>query len=384
MNQTRRAERLITQNLVAAAATFEWRPEMTWSGVRQLSILIDLFCLHDRLAVLGRDACWMMMEKSSLASPLGLAIVMLDEFDERDDVVEKACTKLVSYLTGSLPIQDCRRLIEATLRGPPLTQRPFSPSPDEVEDFNTGADWVRTFPQGQDIGKALDSEAYHYRHVTFFVRTFLYLAYAEVMGLPLTPDETRTPAIEKMLRQEGNIRHRLRKALSEAFPNRFLTDEIELTRNVTPLASIVFDRAYPKKENIPAEIEKLRNELAPFRKRVQIEERALLSASGSKEVQARQKWDTVYKEIEEHIGRGKGPVTVSIKDIPNIVDAISGALGDPTKLPSAIKTLAGLPLDALQTFLRRRPAIEIFRLGPKIPNSASLRKTAHRLFGDIH
>jgi hypothetical protein len=380
MNEDSLPERLITQNLVAAAATYERIDEMTWSAVRQLAILIDLFCLHDRLAVLGRQA-YSMLTKASELSALGLEIVSVGEFYSHPDLVSAACVRLATYLDDALTIEECRKLIEATLEASHI-ERAFSASPDSVEDFNTGADWLRTFPRGQDIKAALDRETHDHRSVTFFVRTFLYLTYAELKELPLTPDETRATAMAGIVRTEGNIRQRMREALQKAFPNRFLTDEIELTRALTPLASVVFDRAYPRRENIPKEIQKLRNELRPFRRRVQEAEKDLIWATGREEARAKQKWEAVYKEIEAEFGRGEGLVNVDITSGLSTAEAAARFAESSTKVSAVIKTLA-LPLDVLVTFLRRRPAIEIFHLGDKIPSSVSLKQTAYALFGHV-
>jgi hypothetical protein len=284
-------------------------------------------------------------------------------------------------LDDALTIEEFRKLIEATL-DPSHISRAFSLNPDSVEDFNVGAAWLRTFPKGLDIKNALYRETNCHRSVTFFVRTFLYLTYAEVNDLPLTPDATRAAAVEGIVREEGNIRHRVRDTLGRAFPNRFLTDEVELTRAITPLASIVFDRAYPRKENIPKEIERLRTELKPFRTRVQDAEKNLIWATGREEAKAKWKWEAVYKELEAEFGRGEGLVNVDIKNGLSTVESATRFAESPTKVSFAIKTV-GLPLDVLATFVRRRPAVEIFRLGSKIPSSHSLKKTAYALFGDV-
>jgi hypothetical protein len=62
----------------------------------------------------------------------------------------------------------------------------------------------------------------------------------------------------------------------------------------------------------------------------------------------------------------------------DVVDLVRES-GDPKA--SAITKVLGLPLDLLGKYLRRRPAIEIFRLGDVIPNSKRLENVATVLFG---
>jgi hypothetical protein len=46
--------RLVTQNLLVSAAFAERHNKPDWDSVRNLSMLIDLYCLSDEVVVLGR------------------------------------------------------------------------------------------------------------------------------------------------------------------------------------------------------------------------------------------------------------------------------------------------------------------------------------------
>jgi hypothetical protein len=389
MNDDSGAERLITQNLVAAAATYERTTDMTWSAVRQLAILIDLFCLHDRIAVLGRQAYSMLSRDSELMA-LGLDVVVLREFVSHPDLVKAASVRLATDLEGAPSIEDCEKLVRAMLQADRV-ERAFSLNPDDVDDFNAGVEWLRTFPSGrQDIQRALERDTHHHRAVTFVIRSFLYTTYAELNKIPLTPDEARIIACEKMVREEGSIRYRMRQALSKAFPDRFFTDDIEMTRAVTPLASIVFERSYPSRKNIPKEIQRLRTELAPLRKRIQETEEHLHWAEGHEEAKAKRKWQAVFQEIEAEFGRGEGLMTTEMKPLLTFGEGLlalggGAAAADASALkliPAAIKTLT-LPLEKLSQFIRRKPAIELFRLGSSVPSSGRLKMATDALFGHV-
>src|SRR4029453_5477948 len=73
-------------------------------------------------------------------------------------------------------------------------------------------------------------------------------------------------------------------------------------------------------------------------------------------------------------GGSKEPSTMA----SDVVDLVRES-GDPKA--SAITKVLGLPLDLLEKYFGRRPAIEIFRLGDVIPNSKRLENVATVLFG---
>jgi hypothetical protein len=47
--------RLVTQNLLTSAAQYEWRERLTREFLDDLSTLICIFCMYDKIKVLGRD-----------------------------------------------------------------------------------------------------------------------------------------------------------------------------------------------------------------------------------------------------------------------------------------------------------------------------------------
>ena len=137
--------------------------------------------------------------------------------------------------------------------------------------MTTGREWLQTLPSGTDIVEQLAREENAHRPTTFLVRTFLYLAHADAHQIPLTPDTSRVPVLETTVRTERNLRQQLLKKLNEQSQAGLLTDDfrdVELTRQITTLASIVFERAQPKATNIPKEMQRLRKELAPIRARI--------------------------------------------------------------------------------------------------------------------
>src|SRR5437868_9118921 len=111
--------------------------------------------------------------------------------------------------------------------------------------------------------------------------------------------------------------------MGEAFQDSRLGDELNVTRDITPLAAIVFDRASPHRSNIPAEMVRLRDELAPFRKRLRDAEEDLLWGTRDNEIAAFRKWKAVFEEIEREFG--KGDHLVSVSGVLGFAEGVAGA-----------------------------------------------------------
>ena len=54
--RTMTGRRLITQNMLAAAAQIESGKHISWSDIRDFVALADLFCLYDQVEIIGRQA----------------------------------------------------------------------------------------------------------------------------------------------------------------------------------------------------------------------------------------------------------------------------------------------------------------------------------------
>jgi hypothetical protein len=65
----------------------------------------------------------------------------------------------------------------------------------------SGEDWLRTVPSHADIVRQLEKEADYHRASTFVVRSFLYLAYADVYEVVFTPDSVRAKPLGTIIKQ---------------------------------------------------------------------------------------------------------------------------------------------------------------------------------------
>ena len=191
-------------------------------------------------------------------------IVHIDSLPKDPRIVEAACGHLGAYLEETEKTTQFEPLFMAIAR-PDSVSRAFSRDASTERDVAMGRDWLQTLPPGTNILEQLTREEDVHRGTMFLARTFLYLAYADSYRLPLTSDTARVPVLEGAVHTERNLRQRLLKRLNERSQETLLTDDfggLDLTRNITPLASVVFERACPDKRNIAKEMQRLREELA--------------------------------------------------------------------------------------------------------------------------
>jgi hypothetical protein len=268
-------QRLITQNLIADAARFEISDALDLNSISELSKFIDIFCLYDKVTVLGRQAYSMMRRNSEFIDALD-QIVEIKEFGDRTKVIDIASAHLGTYLDGRQGDASWKsRLLDAVL-SPDAVERSFDPNPDSASDLELGDLWLKTLPTSADVVSELKKEREAHRGATFLIRRFLYLAYSDVTGLPFTPDAVRSVVLEKVLREEQALRSKLIAKLKEAGSMSLMGNNTHLTRRISPLASIVYERAWPKKENIVSEMVALRSELRSLRERLRSVEQELL------------------------------------------------------------------------------------------------------------
>lgn len=252
--------------------------------------------------------------------------------------------------------------------------------PDTPDDIEIGRQWLLTAPTHADLVELLEGEGkYAYRGTTFLVRTFLYLAYANVSQIVFTPDTTRALVLENILAKEEQFRGRLLKRLQEPWEDHQMPDR------VTPLAAIIFKRAYPDKRNIPTEMAKLREELTPLRKRLHDIEDRLLRRSYDEALSAKDQWNDILAEIERDFTEPTfkhASAEVKVRRALNLVD-VGDLIANPLSPGTWAKTLLGAPLEAIYRMLRQRPVIEIHRLKRQLPGSQQLEELISNLFGEV-
>jgi len=372
------SRRLVTQNLLVSAVSHEVRARTNWQSVHDLSVLIETFCLYDELVVLGRQAYSMLeplRDQSEIFNVVN-KVVRVESPDSSPRLVHAACGHLGAFLNERVEIDRFQPLIESLFE-PDWVARAFATSPEEVVDFQTGEEWVRTVPDETNILKALEKDAEFHRSTTFVLRTFLYLAYADINRVPLTPDKTRARVLEPIVRSEKQLRKQLLAKIGSEFQKNYLGND-EVRRNITPLASVVFDRAGSKPNNIPEEMLRLRRELTPLRDRLGNIEALLDGETHQTELKIVRKWEGVFQEIERKHGAGAGLVT--LEGALTFAESAGKVAAKPHNPATWFKPLA-LPIDAIRKLFARRPVIEIHRL--QFPSTAKLQATAHKLFGDL-
>jgi hypothetical protein len=201
------SRRLVTQNLLVSAASHELQGATNWRAIHDLSVFIETFCLYDEIVVLGRQAYSMLPNRSDIIGAAG-EIIRVDQPIPDSQLTGAACGHLSAFLNERSETNRYRPLVES-LFDPRWVELAFDVRPDGAEDLRSGEEWLRTIPDKSDILGALDRDKEFHRGTTFLARTFLYLAYADINGMALTPDTTRAKLFEPIVQSERELRRRL-------------------------------------------------------------------------------------------------------------------------------------------------------------------------------
>lgn len=369
------SQRLVTQNLLVSAASYDFQGKMSWPAIQDLSVFIDAFCLYDEIVVLGRQAYSMLPNRSDLIAAVG-DVVRVDEPHADARVVSAACGHLGAFLNERVDSDRYRPLIDS-LSNAYSVYHAFATTPDGPDELQQGEEWLRTVPSEIDVLAALDQDEDFHRSITFLVRTFLYLAYADINQITLTPDSTRAKVLDPIARSERKLRQLLLEKIKDEFQKNSFADDVNIKRRITPLASIVFDRA-SKPQNIAREMVKLRYDLAPMRERLAKVESRLASGSRKDELAVAREWSRVFEEIEKVYGRGEG--LLSLESTLAFAE-LAGKFAEKPSSPETWAKMLALPVNVIRRMVSRLPAIEIHRM--QFPSSERLQRVVHKLFGDI-
>lgn len=379
--EKRPGQRLITQNLLASAALFESQERVNWATIEDLSALIDLFCLYDRAIAIGHNY----YEPQSVPQS-GLFDLLKDfvnfsppEGIEVEALSGSASQHLATFLGDEKDSDRFRSVLASVFsRSYKWVVRP----PDTPDDIEIGRQWLLTAPTHKDLVKLLEGEdEYAYRGTTFLVRTFLYLAYANVSQIVFTPDTTRALVLENILAKEEQFRGKLLKHLQEPWKDRQMPDG-----RVAPFAAIIFKRAHPDKRNIPTEMAKLREELTPLRKRLHDIEDRLLWRSNDESLAAEVQWNSILEEIKRDFSEPTfkhASAEVKIIRGLNYARSLFDLTDKPMSPETWAKALLGAPLEDVYRILRRRPVIEIHGLRRQLPGPGQLMSIISDLFGEV-
>lgn len=374
MQGDNRGRRLVTQNLLASGILHEKKSQnITLHTIADLCILIDTICLYDKLIVMGRQAYEVFHNPDSNLADILSGLVQVEDFSGAR-LNSIAASHLAAFLGNDKPVGQIEPLFDAIL-SPGSIARALSTTPDTPQEVEMGVEWLQTLPGGAQIATELDRDDAAHRSVTFFARTFLYLAHADESRLPLTPDSARSPVLQAVAVAEKNRRQTLREQLlkvaDDAFHTHTLGDEFAITRDVTPLAALVLDRAWPNRKNIAREIMKLRDELTPLRKRLREAEDVFFFDDRREELKAVRKWEGVFKEIERQFGKGEHLLNVS-----GLLGFSAGAteVAIAPHKPAGWFQLLNLPVEIKRRILARRTIIELHRLHKELPGSGRLAR----------
>lgn len=376
--------RLITQNLLTSASYFENSAILDWAAIQDLSTFIDVFCLYEKAVVLGRAAGNVINSDTSNFYSLLRDMAFINIENPPTEIAASITSTATKHLAAFLQEGDTDRFHD-------LANAAFEPNtavygltykPDRAEEIQIGKEWLQTTPTASNLLEQLEKETYSSRGTTFLVRTFLYLAYADVSKITLTPDITRGPILKSVLEKEASYREEILSKLKgqwEKYPSR---GELELRRNVSPFAAIVFKRA-KSKDDIPEEMAKLRYETEALRKELQeVETKALWWTTRDEAIKAERKWNEIIKEIETNFG--SDPRLITIKRGLNFAGGIAEIGAEPQSPKGWISLITDPIYDIVKRFIARGPAIEIHTLKSQLQSPVALRADIDRLFEDIH
>lgn len=374
--------RLVTQNLLISGAYLERGTEIDWGAIRDLSALINVYCLYDKMVVLGRGST---KGIGKLDSEI-LDLIQEDGLIQPAEIDEKSAAKVAKVASRHLRVfldEEREDIFEPIARSALSADNAWyslCAIPDGWDNIEAGRDWLKKYPSRKTLLEELERESHASRGTTFLVRSFLYLAYAIEKRLVLTPDSARALVLGEIAKKGTELRERVLLALQEGWKVRqSLLDDEEVENNTTPLAAVVFERAYPDRRRIVPEMRNLRDELAPFRNRLRPVEEKLLYGTGPKPTKAEEKWSGVIEEIGRAFG--KEPYIVRTKAVLDLSTSAAKVIDEPKSYESLVSLLVKQPVEMLQRFLARRPAIELHDLIGSLPATEAVRLSAYRLFG---
>ena len=372
--------RLTTQNLVLSADAAIGGGGTSWTGVQDLSTLIDLFCMYDEASVLGRPM------GTAFDSPLGKLLresqflqvetpAMTGRYRRIRDVARQ---HLFTFL-GAAPSYTFDDLLQEGFNPTPSFMYSVS-SADRLNDLAAGEQWLRAAIAAPNAMEALARRPDMARRVTLVIRSFLYMAFGELTGRPFVPDFVRAQTLVRVATAEEDLRSLLIAAVKKGAADRRLSQTPTLQR-ISPFASIVFVRAKGDQRRLVDEMDLLRSTLAKTRATLREAEQIIFFGRGAQVAKAQQEWKAVAKELTRTFGQE--PRIVSLQQIVGWGRDAGDMIDEPQKAKSWVQFLAALPVDVAVRILNRRRAVEIHKLQRELPADGVVRRSLTKLFGQI-
>ena len=375
-------KRLLTQNLVISAIAAERARGrgVRWPAVADLSSVIDVYCLFDEAHVLGRNVNvhegYSRSELMRLLSPFITSDYIADEAAKRVRAVAAAHVQsALRETSGNESKEKTSTAFEDDIASAALPQLQEATGP-----FDFGQDWtVDTL-----LSPMVPSDAEHQflpRQSSYYIRTFLYLAYSDAFRIPLTVDNGRQAVVDSILEREDTLAGNLLSTLKKAYASHGHAMYTSVRQRVSPLAAIVFDRAATARSSVAEEMQTLRAELAPLRTEIRVAEYAMLNGSYDDEQEGIIRWQRVFEELKRSYG--DEPALVTARSALNFGENAAKLVDDGGKAESWLKTLLSLPANVISRIVARRPVIEIHRLRNDVPASARLVRSIESVCGPL-
>lgn len=400
---------LTTWNLLNSAALLEdpEREHIPLSSVQDLAALIDMYCLYDEAAVVGRGI-GSVTEHRALHHALREAnfLRIVDGFSE--PVVSTWVKHLALFMGKSLDAlantanRQARRspwyaaLFNHVSETPYVdryscdkyTKRLFRGAMEQaIIDLGGPPDFVDTddprlaTPEARRVlvAELLFESGQWSRTDTFVLRSFLYLAHADVENVPFIPDFNRQHIIESATVRAAEYRATLARQLQIAMTEAVATSvpDGQVFRRLPPLSTVVFERARSR-EGIISQMVSLREELAPLRQQLARLEDDIYHGSADQAKDADSRWQRAVEEVSDNFGLR--PRLWSWRGAAKFAEQLGGTVDKPTSYASWTKALAALPVDVISRLVRRRTVVGLHRLSREIPAAGTLRETLERLF----
>jgi hypothetical protein len=399
--------RLITYNLLnSALACTKVEPQIiNMVQIEDLCTFIDLFCLYDGVVLLGHNWKW---DSPNIAkrNELAAALVEANFITEKEhrlqghSNLDRAHAKHLAAFLGQdmdnfsygLPSVGnglSEDYVEFSMGHDDYGQVAY---PTDLRDWYTFVDLgstpdvlsnqmrqICTAPKRSDLVAALAVEAQQNQRMhKFIMRTFVYIAYADVQRIPFTPDTTRHSIVDGIFTEEDQFRGRLQSILKSVVSETTPGDKA-LLRRIPPIAAVLFERAQTRCD-IAKELIKLRKELTSLRDTLKKLEHKLYYESRDTAMKAAEKWNRAVEEVERNFGLE--PRFIAGKMALQLGMQLGDVIDNPTKFKSWWSAITELPSEVIKRLISRHTLIELHRLRPELPASEKLRKTIRKIFRD--
>lgn len=370
-----RSTRLVTQSLIISALrATERRPGVTWQEITDLSALIDVCCFFDEAHVLGRVANAHLRQPSSEMLDLLRSIVRTDYVapDRAADVRSAATAHLLTV------VQDSEQSLKppATLSRLPLGDvLSLLDSAEDTDESIWGNEWTTGCPTDGEL------RAQIYNRNVFFIRTFLYIAYADLSDLSFTADWRRAKVVGLLLQREDDLASKLRQSIHQAYASTAAGGFRDIRKRVSPIAAVVFDRASKNGTSIASETRAMREELSQFRTTLRDAQEQLKYGTHDEALLAETKWNNAIEELQR--AYGSEPDILTVRKLISFGPELARIADDASKYGSWTKALLTLPLEVASRIIARRTVVDLHQLRENVPAGGALDLAIKSLFGRV-